>query len=221
MVSNHVFDLLAKHDKTTLPTRSSTSSSVEREQYDYSEHSRVGAEHGQQVSDEACSASAVGTPDQHVEKLRQLEAADVEQWNIYLMTSGQEEPSTFTAGHHPEAQLVVKRTPLVVLGALLLTAPASSHSLARNAGIVWGADDGIYGSDVDGSDTHLITRCDKGGFPTDYFDSPSWSPSGRRLGESHHSKRDRLDPGRPPGDRHRADAAAGCRLQPGADVVAG
>ena len=33
----------------------------------------------------------LGTPEQHVEKLRRLEAAGVDQWNIYLMTQGQEE----------------------------------------------------------------------------------------------------------------------------------
>ena len=93
MVSNHVFDLLAKHDKATLPAAlTDYVERMQREQYDYSEHSRVGAEHGQQVSDETCERFCVlGTPEQHVEKLRRLEAAGVDQWNIYLMTSGQEE----------------------------------------------------------------------------------------------------------------------------------
>jgi probable F420-dependent oxidoreductase len=93
MVSNHVFDLLAKHDKATLPAAlTEYVERMQREQYDYSEHSRVGAEHGQQVSDETCERFCVlGTPEQHVEKLRRLEAAGVDQWNIYLMTSGQEE----------------------------------------------------------------------------------------------------------------------------------
>ncbi len=93
MVSNHVFDLLSKHDKSTLPAAlTDYVERMEREQYDYSEHSRVGAEHGQQVTDETCERFCVlGTPEQHVEKLRRLEAAGVDQWNIYLMTSGQEE----------------------------------------------------------------------------------------------------------------------------------
>ena len=43
------------------------------------------------MSDETCERFCVlGTPEQHVEKLRRLEAAGVDQWNIYLMTSGQE-----------------------------------------------------------------------------------------------------------------------------------
>jgi alkanesulfonate monooxygenase SsuD/methylene tetrahydromethanopterin reductase-like flavin-dependent oxidoreductase (luciferase family) len=64
---------------------------MQRAQYDYSEHSRVGAEHGQQVSDETCERFCIlGSPEQHIEKLRRLEAAGVDQWNIYLMTSAQE-----------------------------------------------------------------------------------------------------------------------------------
>jgi alkanesulfonate monooxygenase SsuD/methylene tetrahydromethanopterin reductase-like flavin-dependent oxidoreductase (luciferase family) len=44
------------------------------------------------VADETCERFCVlGTAEQHVEKLRRLEAAGVDQWNIYLMTSGQEE----------------------------------------------------------------------------------------------------------------------------------
>ncbi len=93
MVSNHVFDLLSKYDKSALPA--SLTDYVERmkrESYDYSEHSRVGATHGEQVTDETCERFCVlGTAEQHVEKLRRLEAAGVDQWNIYLMTSGQEE----------------------------------------------------------------------------------------------------------------------------------
>jgi alkanesulfonate monooxygenase SsuD/methylene tetrahydromethanopterin reductase-like flavin-dependent oxidoreductase (luciferase family) len=65
---------------------------MKRESYDYSEHSRVGATHGAQVTDETCERFCVlGTAEQHVEKLQRLEAAGVDQWNIYLMTSGQEE----------------------------------------------------------------------------------------------------------------------------------
>jgi alkanesulfonate monooxygenase SsuD/methylene tetrahydromethanopterin reductase-like flavin-dependent oxidoreductase (luciferase family) len=65
---------------------------MKRESYDYSEHSRMGAMHGEQVADETCERFCVlGTAEQHVEKLRRLEAAGVDQWNIYLMTSGQEE----------------------------------------------------------------------------------------------------------------------------------
>ena len=93
MVSNHVFDVLARHDPAELPPAlTEYVSRMHREEYDYSEHSRVGAKHGEQISDETCERFCVlGTPEQHVEKLRRLEAAGVDQWNIYLMTSGQDE----------------------------------------------------------------------------------------------------------------------------------
>jgi probable F420-dependent oxidoreductase len=93
MVSNHVFDVISKHDPATLPAAlTDYVTRMQREHYDYSEHSRVGAKHGEDVSDETCERFCVlGTPDQHVEKLRRLEAAGVDQWNIYLMTSGQDE----------------------------------------------------------------------------------------------------------------------------------
>jgi probable F420-dependent oxidoreductase len=92
MVSNHVMDLLSKYDRSQLPEGlTSYVEQWERQRYDYAEHSRVGAKHGEFVSDETCERFCIlGTPDQHVAKLKQLEAAGVDQWNIYLMTSGQE-----------------------------------------------------------------------------------------------------------------------------------
>ena len=59
---------------------------------DYDEHSRVGARHGAFVSDEICDRFCVlGSPEQAAEKLRELESIGVDQFNIYLMTEGQEE----------------------------------------------------------------------------------------------------------------------------------
>jgi alkanesulfonate monooxygenase SsuD/methylene tetrahydromethanopterin reductase-like flavin-dependent oxidoreductase (luciferase family) len=65
---------------------------MKRDDYDYSEHSRVGAKHGEQITDETCERFCIlGPPAAHIDKLRRLEAAGVDQWNIYLMTHGQEE----------------------------------------------------------------------------------------------------------------------------------
>ena len=93
MVSNHVFDLLSKYDKADLPASlTDYVERMQREKYDYSEHSRMGATHGEQVTDETCERFCIlGDAQQHVEKLRRLQAAGVDQWNIYLMTEGQEE----------------------------------------------------------------------------------------------------------------------------------
>ena len=45
MVSNHVFDVLSKHDPADLPPAlTEYVLRMHREQYDYSEHSRVGVE---------------------------------------------------------------------------------------------------------------------------------------------------------------------------------
>src|SRR5207245_10093639 len=87
MVSNHVFDLLSKYDRSALPAHlTDYVERMRRESYDYSEHSRMGAHHGDQVSDETCERFCVlGTVDQHVEKLTRLEAARVDQWNCDLM----------------------------------------------------------------------------------------------------------------------------------------
>ena len=53
---------------------------------------RVGAKHGEFVSDEICDRFCViGSAEQCAAKLRELEQVGVDQFNIYLMTHGQEE----------------------------------------------------------------------------------------------------------------------------------
>ncbi len=76
MVSNHVFDVLSKHDPDELPAAlTEYVSRMKRERYDYAEHSRMGARHGEQITDETCERFCVlGPPEAHVEKLRRLEA---------------------------------------------------------------------------------------------------------------------------------------------------
>ena len=90
MVSNHVIDLLRRYDESELPTE--LYEFVKRRTfYDYSDHSRVGARHGEFVDDETCDRFCVlGTPEQHIAKLRRLEQIGVKHWNIYLMTEGQQ-----------------------------------------------------------------------------------------------------------------------------------
>jgi alkanesulfonate monooxygenase SsuD/methylene tetrahydromethanopterin reductase-like flavin-dependent oxidoreductase (luciferase family) len=52
----------------------------------------VGAKHGEFVTDEICDRFCVlGTPEQATAKLKELEAIGVDQFNIYLMTHGQED----------------------------------------------------------------------------------------------------------------------------------
>ena len=90
MVSNHVIDLLARYPEAELPP--ALVDYVKRRRfYDYGEHSRIGAKHGEFVDDETCDRFCIlGTPEQHVAKLKRLEELGVSHWNIYLMTDDQE-----------------------------------------------------------------------------------------------------------------------------------
>ena len=93
MVSNHVMDLIERYgaDGSSVP-KALTDYVQARKFYDYNEHSRVGAKHGEFVTDEICDRFCVlGTTDQIKAKLKELEDVGVDQFNVYLMTHGQEE----------------------------------------------------------------------------------------------------------------------------------
>jgi probable F420-dependent oxidoreductase len=93
MVSNHVMDLIERYgaEGDVIP-KELTDFVQARKFYDYNDHSRVGAAHGEFVTDEICDRFCVlGTAEQAAEKLRELESVGVDHFNIYLMTEGQEE----------------------------------------------------------------------------------------------------------------------------------
>jgi probable F420-dependent oxidoreductase len=93
MVSNHVMDLIERYgiDGSSVP-KALTDYVQARKFYDYNEHSRVGAKHGEFVTDEICDRFCVlGTVDAAKAKLQELAEVGVDQFNIYLMTHGQEE----------------------------------------------------------------------------------------------------------------------------------
>ena len=92
MVSNHVMDLIEKYGWDSDIPEALTDYVKARKFYDYKDHSRVGAAHGEFVTDEICDRFCVlGTAEQAAEKLRELESVGVDQFNIYLMTHSQEE----------------------------------------------------------------------------------------------------------------------------------
>jgi probable F420-dependent oxidoreductase len=92
MVSNHVMDLIERYGFESEIPHALTEYVRVRKFYDYDEHSRVGARHGEFVTDEICDRFCVlGTAEQATAKLRELESVGVDQFNIYLMTKGQEE----------------------------------------------------------------------------------------------------------------------------------
>jgi probable F420-dependent oxidoreductase len=93
MVGNHVQDLIERYgaDGSSVP-KALTDYVEARKFYDYNDHSRVGAAHGEFVTDEICDRFCViGNAEQSAAKLRELEAVGVDQFNVYLMTHAQEE----------------------------------------------------------------------------------------------------------------------------------
>jgi alkanesulfonate monooxygenase SsuD/methylene tetrahydromethanopterin reductase-like flavin-dependent oxidoreductase (luciferase family) len=92
-VSNHVKDLIERYgtDGAVVP-QALTDYVQARKFYDYDEHSRVGAKHGEFVTDEICDRfSVLGDVGQITTKLRELESIGADHFSIYLMTHGQEE----------------------------------------------------------------------------------------------------------------------------------
>jgi alkanesulfonate monooxygenase SsuD/methylene tetrahydromethanopterin reductase-like flavin-dependent oxidoreductase (luciferase family) len=92
MVSNHVMDLIERYGWDSEIPKELTDYVKARKFYDYKDHSRVGAKHGEFVSDEICDRFCViGSAAECAAKLRELEQVGVDQFNVYLMTRGQED----------------------------------------------------------------------------------------------------------------------------------
>ena len=92
MVSNHVMDLIERYGENSDIPKDLTDYVKARKFYDYREHSRVGAKHGEFVTDEIVDRFCVlGNAEQAAAKLKELESIGVDQFNIYLMTHAQEE----------------------------------------------------------------------------------------------------------------------------------
>ena len=90
LVSNHVVDLLSRYPAEELPEGLTTYARA-RDGYDYLQHCEVGSENEGFVSDEVVDRFCiVGSVQEHVRRLRELQRAGVTQFNIYLM-SGEEE----------------------------------------------------------------------------------------------------------------------------------
>lgn len=92
MVGNHVADIVEKYgmDNPDIP-QSFTRYIQGRKGYDYREHADKDAAHLDFITEDIVDSFAIlGSPEQHVEKLKQLEAVGTTQFNIYLMC-GEEE----------------------------------------------------------------------------------------------------------------------------------
>ena len=65
---------------------------TDRSGYDYRHHAEVGSSNAAFVGDEVTDRfSILGSADEHVAKLRELEVAGVDQFNLYLMNGDEEE----------------------------------------------------------------------------------------------------------------------------------
>jgi probable F420-dependent oxidoreductase len=84
LVSNHVVDLVNRYS-TDLP-QELTDYIKARDHYDYSDHGRTGAEHAEFVTDEVVDRFCViGSLDQVVAKLKELQGLGMDQFNVYSM----------------------------------------------------------------------------------------------------------------------------------------
>jgi len=96
MVVNHVADMVKHHAPEDLPD-ALVRLLRRREQFDhdyddYSKHSRVDDPHANFVDDETCDRFCIiGTPEEQIEKIRELERIGVSQVNVYVMAGNQEE----------------------------------------------------------------------------------------------------------------------------------
>jgi alkanesulfonate monooxygenase SsuD/methylene tetrahydromethanopterin reductase-like flavin-dependent oxidoreductase (luciferase family) len=92
MVSNHVMDLIERYGEDSEIPKELTEYVKARKFYDYKDHSREGAAHGEFVTDEIADRfSVIGDADAVTAKLQELESIGVDHFNIYLMTHGQED----------------------------------------------------------------------------------------------------------------------------------
>jgi probable F420-dependent oxidoreductase len=90
LVSNHVVDLVNKYPREDLPEELTTYIRS-REGYDYLHHAEVGSANAAFVTDEIVDRFCVlGSAEEHVAKLRELAAAGVDQFNVYLMNGDEE-----------------------------------------------------------------------------------------------------------------------------------
>jgi probable F420-dependent oxidoreductase len=92
MVGNHVADIVARYGDNSEVPKALTDYIKGREGYDYNEHGRAGNSHTTFVPDEIVDRFCIlGTPEQHVARLRELEALGVDQFSIYLQHDGKDQ----------------------------------------------------------------------------------------------------------------------------------
>ncbi len=101
MVGNHVADIVEKYGSDNDDIPASLTGYIERRKgYDYHKHADKDAEHLDFVTPDVVESFGIlGTADQHIAKLRKLEAVGVTQFNIYLMNGDEEAQLAAYAEH--------------------------------------------------------------------------------------------------------------------------
>src|SRR5215475_11439697 len=91
LVSNHVVDLVSRYKPEELP-QELTSYIRDRKGYNYLHHAEVGSSNAEFVADDIVDRFCiVGSAEEHVRKLKELQDAGVTQFNIYLMSGDEEQ----------------------------------------------------------------------------------------------------------------------------------
>jgi len=92
MVGNHVADIVAKYGESGAVPQALTDYIRGRQDYDYNEHGRAGNTHTSFVPDEIIDRFCLlGTADDHIVKLRELQAIGCDQFAGYLQHDNKEE----------------------------------------------------------------------------------------------------------------------------------
>ncbi|MGX1806305.1 TIGR03842 family LLM class F420-dependent oxidoreductase [Nocardia sp. NPDC055321] len=85
MVGNHVADIVARYGADGTVPAALTDYIAGRTGYDYNQHGRAGNTHAEFVPDAIVDRFCVlGTPDDHLARLRELEGLGVDQFAVYL-----------------------------------------------------------------------------------------------------------------------------------------
>jgi probable F420-dependent oxidoreductase len=92
MVGNHVADIVAKYGESGAVPKALTDYIKAREGYDYNEHGQAGNTHTDFVPDDIVDRFCVlGTPDEHIQKLKALKDLGCDQFAGYLQHDNKEE----------------------------------------------------------------------------------------------------------------------------------
>ncbi|HEY0119882.1 MAG TPA: TIGR03842 family LLM class F420-dependent oxidoreductase [Cellulomonas sp.] len=92
MVGNHVADIVTRYGTDSAIPKALTDYIKDREGYDYNEHGRAGNTHTAFVPDEIVERFCVlGSPHEHVAKLRELQGLGCTQFAVYLQHDNKEE----------------------------------------------------------------------------------------------------------------------------------